>query len=160
MTDPSAPVRLPALDPELAPIIESIPDFSLDAAGLPAIRELMSALRPDIDLERVRLREIVLDEDSGLCLRVLSPAAGGTGRPCVYAIHGGGYVLGDRAMDDDRLADWVDATGCVTVSVASTAWRPSTRTPPRSTTAAPACGGSTTTPRSSGSTPGASGSPA
>jgi acetyl esterase/lipase len=35
----------------------------------------------------------------------------------VYSIHGGGYVVGNRFMDDERLSRWVRQLGCVAVSV-------------------------------------------
>jgi acetyl esterase/lipase len=37
--------------------------------------------------------------------------------PCVYSIHGGGYVLGSYEMDDARFARWSPLLGCVGVSV-------------------------------------------
>src|SRR5688572_2125862 len=33
--------------------------------------------------------------------------------PCVYSIHGGGYVLGDYTMDDARFARWCPVLHCV-----------------------------------------------
>ena len=38
-------------------------------------------------------------------------------RPCVYSIHGGGYVLGDYSMDDARFDRWCQLFDCVGVSV-------------------------------------------
>lgn len=37
--------------------------------------------------------------------------------PCVYWIHGGGYVIGTCDMDDARLDDWCRTLGVVAVSV-------------------------------------------
>jgi acetyl esterase/lipase len=37
--------------------------------------------------------------------------------PCVYSIHGGGYVIGSYAMDDARFDNWCPRLGIVGVSV-------------------------------------------
>jgi acetyl esterase/lipase len=50
-------------------------------------------------------------------LRVHRAKGAGGARPCVYSIHGGGYVLGSNTMDDPRLEDWCPKLGVVGVSV-------------------------------------------
>ena len=37
--------------------------------------------------------------------------------PCVYSMHGGGYVIGAYAMDDPRFDAWCPKLGFVGVSV-------------------------------------------
>ena len=37
--------------------------------------------------------------------------------PCVYSMHGGGYVLGSNTMDDPQFEDWCPKLGVVGVSV-------------------------------------------
>ncbi len=37
--------------------------------------------------------------------------------PCVYSMHGGGYIVGSYVMDDARFDDWCVRMPCVGVSV-------------------------------------------
>jgi acetyl esterase/lipase len=55
--------------------------------------------------------------DPDVTVRVYRPPARQDGRPCIYWIHGGGYILGSALVDDPRLERWSDEFGCVVVSV-------------------------------------------
>ena len=46
-----------------------------------------------------------------------SPPTKATGRPCVFWIHGGGYLFGSGLTVDARLNRWVEEFDCVAVSI-------------------------------------------
>ena len=117
MTVTGGPSPLQPLDPSMTAVLDLIPDTALDAGSVAEIRELMVAMMPPTPLDGLAVREAVIDESTGVTVRIFSDGSDATGRPCVYSIHGGGYVIGDRCMDDSRLATWVRLLGCVTVSV-------------------------------------------
>lgn len=55
--------------------------------------------------------------DAALRVRVYSPPAAGPPRPCVYWIHGGGYISGSALTVDPRLNRWAETLDCVVVAV-------------------------------------------
>jgi acetyl esterase/lipase len=61
--------------------------------------------------------EIVSDANPHVTLRLYRPEGAGDSRPCLYWMHGGGYLFGDRRMDARRLQRWSAANNCVVVSV-------------------------------------------
>jgi acetyl esterase/lipase len=50
-------------------------------------------------------------------LRVHRPRGADGVLPCVYSIHGGGYIMGTHLSDDARFDRWSPALSCVGVSV-------------------------------------------
>jgi acetyl esterase/lipase len=52
-----------------------------------------------------------------MSVRVHRPVGLADPAPCIYSIHGGGYVLGSNAMDDAVFDRWCQDFGCVGVSV-------------------------------------------
>ncbi|WP_066364569.1 alpha/beta hydrolase [Herbidospora mongoliensis] len=106
----------PNLDPDLRAFLEKTPllSYDLNTADLAEIRRARAAacLPPGSGTE-------VTDVDAdGLRLRVYRPAgAGDEPLPCLYWIHGGGMVLGLPEMDDSRISRFVEALGCMAVSV-------------------------------------------
>jgi acetyl esterase/lipase len=112
--------REQAVDPAMAEVVAAIPDLTVTAASLPGLRKLLSGLSgPPRPAE-----EHVVDADHGVVVRVSRPPADGSADgsadaplPCVFTIHGGGYVLGGRADDDFRNAVWAARLGCVCVAV-------------------------------------------
>jgi acetyl esterase/lipase len=105
------------LDPEVAAAAGGFPpgirsDRWLDQAR--TARVLSTA--GHVPSPGVELTERVVDEASGVSVRVHRPTSG-AGLPAVYAIHGGGYVLGTATMEDPRLDRWAAALGCVGVAV-------------------------------------------
>ncbi len=79
------------------------------------MRQLVEAPDPPPSPAGVAVSEYVLP--AGPTIRVLAPVAPAGPRPCLYWAHPGGYVLGNRFMDDDRLASWVRRLGCVATSI-------------------------------------------
>ena len=107
---------LPPLDPSIAPIIDILPDLTVSAETLVAMRELTTAMGASDALDDVERVDRAVD-DTGITVRIHA-TSGSTGpRPCVFYMHGGGYVIGDRTMDSARLDAWASRLGCVVVSV-------------------------------------------
>lgn len=113
----------PALDPELREL----------AADMP----LMSRLSPDVLAQLRRLpptpvesllahrqvdrQEVTVRAKDGapIPLSVFSPARTDrtTAAPCVYWMHGGGMIMGDRFSQLDIPLEWLDRLGAVVVCV-------------------------------------------
>ncbi|MCL6673826.1 alpha/beta hydrolase [Streptomyces panaciradicis] len=113
----------PALDPELRDLLTGMPLMSrLDTEVLGTLRRLPSTpVDTLLAHRRVDRREITVPAGDGvpLPLSVYRPAhAGRAGTaPCVYWIHGGGMVMGDRFSQIDIPLEWLDELGAVVVSV-------------------------------------------
>ncbi|MFE1441454.1 alpha/beta hydrolase [Streptomyces sp. NPDC058739] len=113
----------PSLDPELRELLAGLPLLpGLDAEVLAELRRLPSApVDSLLENRRVDRREVVVPAKDGarIPLSVFSPER--TGRadaaPCVYWIHGGGMVMGDRFAQLDIPLEWLDRFGAVVVSV-------------------------------------------
>jgi len=110
------------LDPEIREALKSMPQMDGFAADqLPAIRAQRNALLAAVELSsRVERSDHVAPGLNGapdVALRVHRPV-GATGElPCVYFMHGGGYVFGTHRMDDLRFDRWCPELNCVGVSV-------------------------------------------
>jgi acetyl esterase/lipase len=72
-----------------------------------------------LDGRQVDRREITVPGADGheIPMTVLTPAEVTAGAPCVYWMHGGGMIMGDRFSQIDIPLEWLDATGAVIVSV-------------------------------------------
>lgn len=114
----------PSLDPELSALLADMPDVPpLSAETLPLIRSF-ATVDADValaghDLSR---RDITVPGFDGvpIPLTVLTPAGGGEPRtpaPCIYWVHGGGMVMGDRFSQIDIPLDWLESFGATVVSV-------------------------------------------
>jgi acetyl esterase/lipase len=107
----------PAYDPELSALLAGMPQMpELNAETLAQIRPYASAPLPDGgSFER---REVTFPAPDGtlIPLTILSPG-GTTAAPCVYWIHGGGMVMGDRLSQIDIPLEWLGRFGAVVVSV-------------------------------------------
>ena len=105
------------LDPEIAAVLDLLAPITLGDESLVEMRSLMAGLGGGAALPP----GVVVDEhvvnDDGVIVRILRPAAATPAAPCLYWIHGGGFVMGDRAVDDVQLGGWVAEIGCVVVSV-------------------------------------------
>ena len=111
------------LDPEVAKILETMPSLDgLTAEGIPAVRVSRAAARPVPRLsDAVERTDYLVPGVAGapdVTLRVHTPKAAATRpRPCVYWMHGGGYILGTYDQEDERLDRWTQQFDCVGVSV-------------------------------------------
>ncbi|HEU4424050.1 MAG TPA: alpha/beta hydrolase [Pilimelia sp.] len=113
----------PNFDPELRALLADVPLVSqLNPEVLAQIRPFASTpVEPLLDGRAVDRREVTIASPDGarIPLSIISPA--GTARtaaaPCVYWIHGGGMVMGDRYSQIDIPLQWLDLFGAVVISV-------------------------------------------
>lgn len=104
------------LDPEVAELLSAIPFGTIDAESLPLVRS--AGLGAPIDLSgAVERREQVVPGNPDVRIRIHRPVGAQGPLPCLYSIHGGGYVLGSYDMDDARFDSWCPKYDCVGVSV-------------------------------------------
>ncbi|MFD3441806.1 alpha/beta hydrolase [Streptomyces sp. NPDC058685] len=113
----------PDIDPELRALLADMAlPSELDREVLAQLRGL-PATPVDTLLEgrAVERREVTFPSGDGaqIPLSVLSPARADrtTKAPCVYWMHGGGMVMGDRFSQIDIPLEWLDEFGAVVVSV-------------------------------------------
>ena len=122
-TSTSTAVPRPAIDPELRALLAELPPMpELTAESLPLIRQFAGgAGSPLPEGHHVEQREITIPATDGtpLPLAILTPAGRDldTRSPCVYWIHGGGMVMGDRYSNIDIPLEWLEQFGAVIVSV-------------------------------------------
>ncbi|MER7922004.1 alpha/beta hydrolase fold domain-containing protein [Streptomyces sp. NPDC096057] len=113
----------PALDPELRELLTDMPLMSqLTPEILAQVRQFATAPVDSLLAGRqIDRREITVPGEDGAQIRlsVFSPATidRTTAAPCVYWIHGGGMVMGDRFSQLDIPLEWLDEFGAVVVSV-------------------------------------------
>jgi acetyl esterase/lipase len=113
------------LDPDIAAALAASPMGTLDFGTftfetVPQIRDAMASM-PAVDLPPTTTvsREVVVPGVDGPdpTVRVYSPPTEATGRPCIYWIHGGGYLFGSGLNVDARINRWVEELDCVVVSI-------------------------------------------
>jgi acetyl esterase/lipase len=111
----------PALDPELHDLIADLPLRS------ELSREILAEIRPFSSMPVATVLEgravehrdltITTPDNARLPLSVFTPAGKSTAAPCVYWIHGGGMIMGDRFSQIDIPFDWLDSFGAVIVTL-------------------------------------------
>jgi acetyl esterase/lipase len=104
------------LDPQIARAIVSEPPGRIVAETLSAMRAASVKPSPP-SLPGIERRDCTVEGEPAVPVRVHRPADAEGSLPCVYSMHGGGYVLGSYASDDARLDDWARSYRCVGVSV-------------------------------------------
>ena len=104
------------LDPEIEARRELVPIRDFDTVPLEEIRAAPLIVPAELsdDVERT---DHVLDEASGLVARVHRPRRVDGALPCLYSIHGGGYVAGSYEADDVKFDRWCQALGIAGVSI-------------------------------------------
>jgi acetyl esterase/lipase len=113
----------PDLDPELRDLLADMPLMSqLSWEVLAQLRQFPSTPVDSLLAHReVDRREITVSAKDGapIPLSVFSPSNTDrtTAAPCVYWMHGGGMVMGDRFSQIDIPLEWLDEFGAVVVSV-------------------------------------------
>ncbi|EST25286.1 alpha/beta hydrolase [Streptomyces niveus] len=113
----------PALDPELRALLAEMPLMSrLDPEVLAQLRQYPSPPVDSLLADRnADLREVTVRAEDGTPIRlsVFTPTHRDrtTPAPCVYWMHGGGMVMGDRFSQIDIPLEWLDEFGAVVVSV-------------------------------------------
>ncbi|HVT69683.1 MAG TPA: alpha/beta hydrolase [Trebonia sp.] len=117
-----SPVR-PALDPELDALLSGMPLVAeLTPQLLAQFRQVPSTpVDAIVDGRPIDRREMTATAADGhrIALSVFSTARPDTSAaaPCVYWMHGGGMVMGDRYSQIDIPLEWLDRLGAVVVSV-------------------------------------------
>lgn len=114
----------PALDPELRDLLADMPLMSqLDPETLAQLRQYPSPSADSLLAHRnADLRDVTVPAEDGTPIRlsVFTPTHHDrrtTAAPCVYWIHGGGMVIGDRFSQIDIPLEWLEEFGAVVVSV-------------------------------------------
>ena len=107
------------LDDEIAPALAAAPvGFTLSTEVLPAMRAARGEMFAAIELsDAVERTDHVVSDDPRVVVRVHRPKGIDGPLPCVYSIHGGGYVLGSYDMDDAKFDRQCVHFPCVGVSV-------------------------------------------
>lgn len=111
----------PAFDPELSDLLTTMPlTTTLTPDLLAQIRQYPST-PPETFFGRraVEHRELTITSTDGaeIPLSVFSPGDAGTAAPCIYWMHGGGMMMGDRLSQIDIPLEWLEEFGAVVVSV-------------------------------------------
>lgn len=109
------------LHPEIEPLRDLVPIPDVDEAVLPVLREA-PLVEPAELSDAVERTDHVVCDDPPVVVRVHRPVSIDEGSaegplPCLYSIHGGGYVLGSYDMDDAKFDRWCPEHGIVGVSV-------------------------------------------
>lgn len=110
------------LDPELAAALAAMPPFGpITADNLPQIRAQRALLLQDVELsdavERTDHTFPGLAGGPEVTVRVHRPKKGDGPLPCIYWVHGGGYIIGSYEMEDLRFDRWCQSLNCVGVAV-------------------------------------------
>jgi acetyl esterase/lipase len=107
------------IDSTIADDLERIEfNLNLTADTLPVSREFRAQMAASIQLsDAVERSDHTVADAPHVKVRLHRPK-GATGLlPCVYAIHGGGYVMGSYEMEDLRFDSWCQSLGVAGVSV-------------------------------------------
>jgi acetyl esterase/lipase len=113
----------PLIDPEVAAMLDASPidvgallgGLTLD--NLAAVRAVMAERPVEPLSDDVTRTDHVIDDATGVSVRMHRPVGVERTLPCVYWMHGGGYVLGSNVGDDLRFDRWCPTLPCVGVSV-------------------------------------------
>lgn len=111
----------PGHDPELSALLAEMPlMYTLDTDVLAQLRHVPSPpAETFLDGHPVDRREVTVTAQDGaeIPLSVFSPIGTERAMPCVYWMHGGGMVMGDRLSQIDIPLEWLVTLGVVVVSV-------------------------------------------
>ena len=113
----------PLIDPDVITAFAEIPvDIgallgSLTDEAMPGVRELFAQMPVPELSDAVERTDHVVDESTGVTVRVHRPKGLEGDLPCLYWMHGGGLVLGSNVGDDARFDRWCQQFGIVGVSV-------------------------------------------
>jgi acetyl esterase/lipase len=111
------------IDPAIAGILAELPTLlgELRAEDLPAIRSQRVTALAQVELsDAVERTDYTVPGPEGapdILLRVHRPKSLAGPLPCVYAIHGGGYIFGTLDSEDVRFDRWCPELGVVGVAV-------------------------------------------
>ncbi len=107
-------MTLQDLDPEIAAAVAAIDLAEISLETLATYRQAF----PPVPLSDAVVRtDHLVPGDPKVPVRLHKESGASGPLPCVYSIHGGGYVLGSYAMDDQRFDNWCPALHVVGASV-------------------------------------------
>jgi triacylglycerol lipase len=108
------------VDPELLPMLDLAPTLELSDALLPALRSRERGLPlPSVVPSDVVRRDLTVPGPDGapdIGLVTYTPAGAGP-FPCIYHIHGGGYVTGSAGILEFMHRPLAEQLDCVVISV-------------------------------------------
>ncbi len=113
----------PGLDPELRTLLADLPLMTeLNPELLAQLRQIPATpVATLLDGRAAGHRDVTVTGPDGarIPMSVFTPTRTGTAAPapCVYWIHGGGMVMGDRYSQIDIPLEWLDRFGAVVVTV-------------------------------------------
>ena len=108
------------LDPEIATMLEALPAIVVDSTTIDVIRQFpLGATYEPSGAVTFEDHAVPPRDGSGpdVKVRVHRPVGVEGPLPAVYAIHGGGYVIGTYESDDARFEVWCVKHRCIGVSV-------------------------------------------
>lgn len=111
----------PPLDPELSSKLADFPlGVDLNAEILTQMRQYNVPAETHLNGRSVERRDVTVRTADGfeLPVSVFRPAGEvASGAPCIYWVHGGGMVMGDRFANLDIPLEWLEIYGAVVVTV-------------------------------------------
>jgi acetyl esterase/lipase len=107
-------VSIQDLDPEIAAAVGAIELAGMSLETLSTYRQTFPVAEMSDGVMRT---DHAVPGDPAVPVRVHRASDAIGALPCVYSIHGGGYILGSYAMDDARFDSWCPDLGIVGVSV-------------------------------------------
>ncbi|HEY1927838.1 MAG TPA: alpha/beta hydrolase [Caulobacteraceae bacterium] len=107
------------VDPELRPLLEAFPALNLSMESLQETRERVFPM-PEPDVSKTTQERTTVPGPAGapdVDVLVYRPKAFSGPLPCIYHIHGGGYVLGKAQNQEPVHRQVAGGLGCAIVSV-------------------------------------------
>lgn len=109
----------PLVDPELLPLLEQLETGPFSSETLPAIRGRTLPASPGAAVRTSIERLVVAGPANAPDIRLdlYRPADSAAVLPCIYHIHGGGFVAGRLEDEEPKLSALAEELGCCIVSV-------------------------------------------
>jgi acetyl esterase/lipase len=111
----------PELDTELSARLAGMPlGITLDADILAQMRQYKMPVETLLEGRLVERQEVQISTTDGYALPLsIFRAAGAIAQnaPCIYWVHGGGMVMGDRFANLDIALDWLERFGATVITV-------------------------------------------
>jgi len=120
MTGPSGSRRL--VDPQLLPLLDAWPQIELTREMLPEVRAMDRLPMPELSVAAaaVELTRRTAPGPAGapdVRMLVYRPGDAKGELPCIFHIHGGGYVIGSVDAQEPQHRDMAATLGCTIITV-------------------------------------------
>jgi acetyl esterase/lipase len=103
------------LDPDFESLLDPGARFEFDEDFLTSVRS--AEPMPGVESTVVERTDHLVSAELGVRVRVNRLRSGSDPAPCVFSMHGGGYIMGWPTMDDPLFESWCPSLGVVGVSV-------------------------------------------